>query len=219
MKRRIVSLTLARGGSKGIARKNLVLVNGKPLISYVLTTAKQAGMDEVWVSTEDEEIAEAAVNYGAKISRRPPEMARDHSACEEAIMHFAERVKFDWLVFIQNTSPLVTVRDIKRGLEMMETGEYESVFTATKEHWLPRWTIDVHPENWDPNNRPPRQLMPEKYVENGAFYITTRESLMKSKCRYSGRIGVVEIPLIRSFQIDTAEDLELIELLIKSGVK
>jgi N-acylneuraminate cytidylyltransferase len=158
------------------------------------------------------------MSYGAKISWRPPEMAMDHSPSEEAILHFAERVDFDWLVFIQTTSPLLTVSDIYRGLEMMKSGKYDSVFTATREHWLPRWTLDVQPENWNPNNRPPRQLMPEKYAENGAFYITTKENLMKSGCRYSGRIGVVEIPLIRSFQIDTTEDLELIELLIKNGV-
>ena len=67
---------------------------------------------------------------------------------------------------------------------------------------------------WDIYNRPMRQQVEEHYVENGAFYITTRKRLLDSKLRYSGRIGVVEMPLERSFQIDTYDDLSLIKKLI-----
>ena len=97
---------------------------------------------------------------------------------------------------------------------MIESGEYDSVFTATKEHWLPRWNKNVEPIDWDIYNRPRRQDKPELYTENGMFYITRRENLLTSKLRYSGKIGVVEIPLIDSFQVDTTEDLELIRKII-----
>ena len=74
--------------------------------------------------------------------------------------------------------------------------------------------VFIQPFEWEIDNRPMRQDKPETYIENGAFYITKRKNLLESKLRYSGKIGVVEMPLSRSFQIDTKEDLELIEKLI-----
>lgn len=99
--------------------------------------------------------------------------------------------------------------DINKGLEML--GKYDSVFSAYKEHWIPRWNMDNTPDNWDINNRLMRQDMSEKWVENGAIYITKRECLEKSRLRYSGKIGILEMPQSRSFQIDTLDDLELIK--------
>ena len=92
--------------------------------------------------------------------------------------------------------------------------KYDSVFSAYKEHWQPRWTKDNKPYKWDIKSRPRRQDQPELYVENGAFYITTRENLLQSELRYSGSIGVVEMPLYDSFQVDNENDLELIKRLI-----
>ena len=116
------------------------------------------------------------------------------------------------MVFIQPTSPLIKSADINKGLEMMD--KHDSVFSVTKEHWIPRWTMDVEPYEWEIDNRPMRQDKSETYIENGAFYITKRKNLLESGLRYSGKIGVVEIPLSRSFQIDTLEDLELVEKLL-----
>jgi N-acylneuraminate cytidylyltransferase len=95
---------------------------------------------------------------------------------------------------------------------MMES--YDSVFSAYKEHWIPRWSIDGKPHQWDMNNRPMRQDKEELFVENGAFYITTKERLLSSGLRYSGSIGIYEMPMERSFQIDTLEDLGLIKKLM-----
>ncbi len=96
----------------------------------------------------------------------------------------------------------------------MKKKKLDSIFSVYKEHWIPRWTVEEKPHNWDINNRPMRQDVPERYVENGAFYITTKKSLLKSKLRYSGNIGVYKMPMLRSFQIDTLEDLNLIEKLL-----
>ena len=97
--------------------------------------------------------------------------------------------------------------------------EYDSVFSVTKEHWIPRWTEDVKPHEWEIDNRPMRQDKPELYIENGAFYITKRENLLKSKLRYSGKMGVVEIPLSRSFQVDDKDDLFLIETILAGSMR
>ena len=92
--------------------------------------------------------------------------------------------------------------------------KYDSIFSAYKEHWLPRWTLQNKPHEWETDNRPMRQEKEELFVENGAFYITTYKSLIDSKLRYSGKKGFIEMPLSRSFQIDTHEDLELIKKLL-----
>lgn len=208
---KILSVILARGGSKGIPSKNIVDLNGKPLISYTIEASLQSNVDETWVSTDSSEIASVSSTYGASVIDRPSDISIDTSQSEEALLHFTDNHDFDIMVFIQPTSPLINSEDINKGLEMMD--EYDSVFSVTKEHWIPRWTMDVKPFEWEIDNRPMRQDKPETYIENGAFYITKRKNLLESKLRYSGKIGVVEMPFSRSFQIDIQEDLELIRSL------
>lgn len=221
-KMKIVSITLARGGSKGVPRKNLIDICGNPLLSYVLNSAEQSKhIDERFVSTEDEEIKQVAIKLGASVVDRPQELATDSAKCEDALKHFASLIDFDILCFIQTTSPLVLPSDIDKGIEMVLSGDYDSVFSVTTETWVPKWLeIEnlVKPIDWTPASRPRRQQMPELLIENGAFYITKRENLLESGLRYSGKIGVVKMPLKRSFQIDTEEELGLIRSIIKNGV-
>ena len=211
---KVVSITLARGGSKGIPRKNLVPLSGKPLLYYRIRNAKLSNVVETWVSTDDDEIKQVAKYYGAQVIDRPIELSLDSSKCETALLHFANNVEFDYLVFLQNTSPLVLPEDINRGIELVTSGKYDSVFSGYREHWTGRWTLENEPMNWDPRNRPRRQDVKENYVENGAFYVTSRDNLLTSELRYSGNIGVVEMPFSRSFQIDTLDEVKIIERLI-----
>ena len=208
----IKSLILARGGSKGIPQKNIIDVNGKPLLHYTTTASLESNVNETWVSTDCNEIKDVALDLGCKVIDRPAYISGDNSKSDEALVHFAENVDFDILVFIQPTSPLLLASDINQGLDKMN--EYDSVFSVTEEHWIPRWCKNNQPINWDINNRPMRQDVEETYIENGAFYITTRDQLLKSGLRYGGKIGTVEMPLHRSFQIDTHDDLKLISKLL-----
>lgn len=207
-----VSVILARGGSKAIPKKNITNVNGKPLLWYTAKASLNSAVNETWVSTDCVKIKSVALEIGCKVIDRPEEISGDSSKSDEALVHFAKNVDFDVLIFIQPTSPLLHSDDINRGLDMMN--RYDSVFSACKEHWLPRWTLNVEPDHWDINNRPMRQDMSEKYIENGAFYITTRKQLLSSGLRYGGKIGIVDMPFDRSFQIDTYNDLELIKNII-----
>ena len=200
MNKKIVSVILARGGSKGIPQKNIVDINGQPLISYTIETSINSNVSKTWVSTDDDEIKSISLKYGAKVLDRPLKYATDISKSEDALLHFANNVDFDILVFIQPTSPLLKPKYINEGIKMID--QYDSVFSVYKEHWLPRWSKDIKPINWDINNRPRRQDKNEQYVENGAFYITKKENLIKSNLRYSGNIGIVEMPFEESFQID-----------------
>ena len=218
---KIVSVIPARGGSKGIPKKNLVDINGKPLIYYSIQASKDSCVDETWVSTDCEKIAEVSDFYGARVLMRPPELADDIVMPDEALIHFAEDQDFDILVFIQPTSPLIKSIYIVEAVELLisEKNTYDSVFTAHKYHWLPKWKYeewdDMTPIGWDVKSRPRRQdIDQDVYIENGMFYITTRESLLESNLRYSGNIGVYEIPLKDSFGVDTYDDLELIKRII-----
>tara|TARA_B100001094_G_C18103369_1_gene757024 strand:- start:191 stop:829 length:639 start_codon:yes stop_codon:yes gene_type:complete len=211
---KVVSVILARGGSKGIYKKNIIPLKGKPLISYTIETSLNSLIEQTWVSTDCEEIKKTSKTFGANIIDRPSNISGDNSKSEEALLDFAKQIDFDVVVFIQPTSPLLNSTDINEALEIMKKKKLDSIFSVYKEHWIPRWTVEEKPHNWDINNRPMRQDVPERYVENGAFYITTKKSLLKSKLRYSGNIGVYKMPMLRSFQIDTLEDLNLIEKLL-----
>ncbi len=209
-----VSVILARKGSKGIYNKNLTPVNkNKPLIKYTIDASLLSKVEETWVSTNCDHIADVSEALGAKILWRPTELSTDTATSESALLHFAENVDFKRLVFIQPTSPLLNFKYINKGLSMMDT--YDSVFSAYKEKWSAKFDKKGKPINWDMNYRPRRQDVDDVYVENGAFYITMKDNLLKSRLRYSGNIGIVEMPFSESFQVDDYDDLELIRKLCK----
>ena len=128
---KIVSLIPARGGSKEIPDKNIVNLNGKPLIYYTIQASKNSSIDETWVSTNSSKISVISEGYGANIIKRPHDISKDDSKSEEALIHFAERVDFDIIVFIQATSPLLTSKYINLGLDMMK--KYDS---ASESHYI-----------------------------------------------------------------------------------
>jgi len=203
----VAAIILARGGSKGVKDKNLQKVGGLPLVGISIQNAINAGIDNVYVSTDKNSIGSVASKYGAEVISRPDELSTDMSKSEEALLHFCEKIEHDICVFLQPTSPLLTPDFIKNGLEKMS--DFDSVFSAYKKHWLPEWSENVLPINWSISDRPMRQNVSPTYVENGAFYISKRESILKTKLRYSGNIGIVEMPESQSFQVDTLEDLIL----------
>ena len=212
MNSKAVTVILARGGSKGIPGKNLIKLKGKPLLWYTINASLKSKVFETWVSTDCSDIKKYSLDLGCKVIDRPKEISGDHSKSEEALIHFAENVQFHTLVFIQPTSPLLLSNDINLGLEKMK--RFDSIISVTEEHWLPRWKTNGTPIGWDPKNRPMRQNIETNFVENGAFYITTKKKLFETKLRFGGNIGFVKIPLKRSFQVDTQDDLELISLLL-----
>jgi CMP-N-acetylneuraminic acid synthetase len=212
---KIVSVILARGGSKGVPNKNIKDLCGKPLLSYSIEESMKSLSNETWVSSDSNKILEVSKKYGANTIKRPDELSLDNSKSEDALLHFANNVDFDYLVFIQPTSPFINYKKINEGIEMVTSGDYDSVFTAYKEHWIPRWDLNSNPVNWDINNRPMRQDVEEQYVENGAFYITCKNSLLESKLRYSGNIGVVEMSEMESKQIDTYNDFIFVKNIMK----
>ena len=211
---KIVSVILARGGSKGIPNKNIILIKNKPLIQYSIQASLCSQVDETWVSTDSLSIKKIALDCGAQVLDRPSKLSTDTASSDDALLHFSQHVDFDILVFLQPTSPLILFNDINTGLDLMKQSKYDSLFSVYREHWIPRWSLNLEPYNWDTKKRPMRQEKEELLVENGAIYISTRAQLLSSKLRYGGKIGYIEMPLQRSFQIDTYDDMELIKKLL-----
>lgn len=133
---------------------------------------------------------------------------------DPALLHAAENIDFDILVFIQPCAALIKPKFINKGIKAITEKGYDSSFAVVKESWMPIWDLNVNPIGWEINNRPRRQDMPVWYKEAGMFYITTRTALIKSGLRYSGKIATIEIPLQDSFQVDNQQDLDLIRKML-----
>jgi CMP-N,N'-diacetyllegionaminic acid synthase len=211
---KIVSVILARGGSKSIPKKNLISIKGNPLIYYSIINSKKSIADETWVCSDSDEILKISKEYGAETIKRPKRLATDKSKSDESLLFFADKVEFDILVFIQPTSPLLKTKYINDGINKVKLGEFDSIFSANLEDWLPRWSLGLIPINWDVKKRPMRQDVESCFVENGAFYVTKRKNLLESGLRYSGKIGCVSMPPSESFQLDSYDDLAIIEKLL-----
>lgn len=213
---KICSVILARGGSKGIPNKNIVNLNGHPLVSYVIKTSLESNINETWVSTDSKEIAKISEEYGAKVLIRPFNISGDKDKSELALLHFLENIKCDVLVFIQPTSPLLKAKYINDGIyKLLSNKELSSVFSVFEEHWLPRWGTDRLPIDWSIDNRPMRQDMPTRYVENGAFYISYAKDILQNQLRYNLPLDYVVMSQLDSLGIDTYDDLDLISNIMK----
>ncbi len=220
----------ARGGSKGIPRKNLHPIAGKPLIAWSIETALASdAVTRVIVSTDDNEIAAVAESYGAKIVHRPPELATDTASSESALLHVLDKLAQneqynpDLVVFLQATSPYRLASDIDGAVNLLLSNNYDSVFSGFEGHFIGRWQQDetgcARPLNFDPANRPRRQDNPSEYLENGSIYVFKPFVLKQTGARMGNRIGIYPMPLERSFQIDTIEDLRFLEKLMMPEIQ
>lgn len=226
----VLAVIPARGGSKGIPLKNIIPFCGKPLIAWSIENALRAKcVSRVVVSTDDDKISEISIAHGAEVIKRPDEISGDFDITERALIHVLDRLdeseqyKPDWLVFLQCTSPLLTADDIDAAFEIASVHGYDSVFSAYAQHFMGRWQKadddTVQPVNYDPARRPMRQEVKQEFVENGALYVLRPESLRQNNLRFGRRNGVYVMPLERSFQIDTEEDVYLVEKLFDERCK
>jgi CMP-N,N'-diacetyllegionaminic acid synthase len=202
---KVVTLIPARGGSKGIPRKNIIDICGKPLIAYAIEASLKSDSSETWVSTDDDEIAKISREYGAKVIKRPSEIATDNATSESALLHFANQVKeFDIIIFLQATCPFVIDNDINDAIVLMK--KFDSVVSVSK---FDQFLWVGLKATYDINSRKRRQSREQTFVETGSLFATTRKNLLRSQNRISGKIGFIEVPKWRSIDIDTYEDLEL----------
>lgn len=208
-----------RGGSKGIPRKNLSpIVSGVSLLEWTVRQALTAySRDEVFVSTEDEEMATIAVRSGARVVPRPLQFAQDASPTVEVVNHLLTDVGrdagFEAIAILQVTSPLRTVEDIARSRELIATGRFDSVVSAYEEtachpakmYFVEgEYAVPVSPRYESSR----RQDLPSVFRRNGAIFVVTMGYYERSHRLWGGRTGLVQMPRERSIDIDTLADLE-----------
>jgi CMP-N,N'-diacetyllegionaminic acid synthase len=224
--KRILAVTLARGGSKKIPRKNIKLINNVPLLVYTIKQAQLSKyIDTYVISTEDPEIASVAHKYLVEIHNRPIELAQDTSTSASVIFNVLETYKdFDVIVELMATNPFKTASDIDKAIEKLINTDADSVVGVSRvyDHHPARLKYiendrlcDFYPEI--PESRR-QDLEPAAYVRNGSIYAFTKESFLRN----GSRIGQNCHPLImnedKSINIDDPNDFLLAQILLKPKV-
>lgn len=225
----IVAIIPARGGSKGIPRKNVKLLCGKPLIAYTIEAALSSKcIGRVVVSTEDKEIAEVAGEYGAEVIARPAELARDDTpsflVCQHVIRYLEEIKNFypDVVVVLQPTSPRRIVEDVDRAIEKFLEADCDTVVSVCEAEHPPHWTYTLEGDRMKPvipggEKILRRQDTPKIYRLNGAVYVTRRDIIMNENRVLGNDTRAYIMPIERSIDIDTELDFQFADLLMKKG--
>jgi YrbI family 3-deoxy-D-manno-octulosonate 8-phosphate phosphatase len=214
----VVAIIPARGGSKGVPRKNVRRVGGVPLVGRAVAAARAtASIDRVVVSTDDAEIGAVAEEWGAQVVARPADLAGDTATSESALLHTLDTlaetgVETDILVFLQATSPFIDPRDLDRAIGLVRDGSFDSVFSAIETYGF-LWSADAsgiaRGVNHESSTRPRRQDREPHYLETGAFYVMRAPGFRGARHRFFGRVGVVEVAERSALEIDTEEQLSL----------
>lgn len=225
---KMIALITARGGSKGIHRKNVKDIAGKPLIAYCIAAAKKSGVcDRIIMSTDDEEIADVARVCGAEVPfMRPPELAQDKTPHLPVVIHAVQWLQDnegytpDAVMVMQPTTPLIQAVHIRQGLDTLASTGADSVVSIAEipSHNSPYWAIDLHEDGMmnlllsgDPfrTRIPQRQLLPKAYIQNGGFFLMRRHTLFDASPSLYGErtAGYVMDPYL-SVNIDSLEDWE-----------
>lgn len=219
---RTVAIIPARGGSKGISRKNIVGFRGHPLLAWTIAAARRATqIDRVYVSTDNGEIRDVALRYGAKVIIRPDELSGDEASSESALLHALDIIAAgdaaepERVVFLQATSPLREPGELDRALRLFDAKGFDSLFSGASPEDLCLWKQDpsgLDSLNYDYRNRKRRQDADSAFklwIETGSFYITKTTVLRWTGNRLSGRIGIYPVPFWESYEIDSLEGLDL----------
>jgi CMP-N-acetylneuraminic acid synthetase len=225
----VLALITARGGSKGLHRKNVLPLAGKPLIAWTISAALQShSLSRIVVSTDDEEIAQVAQEWGAEVLfMRPPELAQDdsdHLAVVEHAIRWLEQHEVaypDYIMLLQPTSPLRTAEDINAAIQIAIAYDAVAVVSVctTKHHpYLSRriledGTLAAYVSNDIADFR--RQVLPPAYALNGAIYLNSRKSLLYDRTFQPQGTYAYVMPPERSVDIDTPWDFYLAELILR----
>ncbi len=223
-----VAFIPVRGGSKSIPLKNIKLMCGKPLVYWTVAAACRCeNIDKVYVATDSDKIrdvlleektTEEACFEKLEVIGRSAESASDTASTESAMLEFARDYEFDHIVLIQATSPLLTAADLERGFALYGEPEVDSVLSVVRQKRF-NWAVDADGTakalNYDYFRRPRRQEFEGYCVENGAFYITSKERLINTGNRISGNVKAVEMSEDTFFEIDEPSDWLIIEKMLE----
>jgi YrbI family 3-deoxy-D-manno-octulosonate 8-phosphate phosphatase len=215
----VIAIIPARGGSKGIQRKNARLLAGKPLIAWTIDAAKSARcIAGVFVSTDDAQIAAIAAGCGAQVIHRPADISGDAASSESALLHALEQIDCGITVFLQCTSPLTIADDIDGTVEALRIHDADSALAVTPFH---HFLWDQNSEgavgiNHDKRFRPRRQDRPPQYLETGAVYAMRTAGFRQAKHRFFGKTVTYLMPAERCMEIDEPADLDIASIRLRA---
>ncbi|RLA83863.1 MAG: acylneuraminate cytidylyltransferase family protein [Epsilonproteobacteria bacterium] len=218
----------ARGGSKRLPRKNVLDLNGKPLIAYTIEAGlKSKYIDKVIVSSDDEEILNISKQFGADTIKRPDELASDTSTSFDAIKHTIENVdKYDYIVLLQPTSPLRDEKHIDEAIELLENKKADAIVSVCEMDHSPLWSntldnsLSMKGFLRDEILNKRSQDLEAYYRLNGAIYICDTDKLLEEESfMFKDNIFGFKMDRESSVDIDEEIDLKLAKIIIKSFYK
>lgn len=225
---KVLALITARGGSKGLPRKNVLLAGGKPLVAWTVQAALKAeSVNRVVLSSDDDEIMAAASAAGCEVPfRRPQALANDQASSMDVVIHaLSELLGFDYVVLLQPTSPLRTSSDIDEAFKCMRDHDAPACVSVTEAEQSPYWMYHLSGNDrlhslLEPQpNLSRRQDLPPVYVLNGAIYIAKIDWLLQTRSFLSPETVAYRMPKDRSLDIDDATDFQRFVEIIDSANK
>lgn len=220
-----VAIIPARSGSKGIPRKNLAPLCGRPLIAWSIRQALAAEcVDRVYVSSDSDEILAVAEAEGALPIRRPDAISGDRASSESAWLHTLDEIEAGGdgvalTVAMQATSPIREAGDLDAAIRRYRAESYDSLLSVCEVEDFFTWKLEADGSaqsvNYDWRARKPRQLIEKRYLENGSFYLFPPRLLREGGNRLGGRIGLHVMARHKMFQVDNAEDLTLVAAILR----
>jgi N-acylneuraminate cytidylyltransferase len=214
------AIILARGGSKGILNKNIIDFCGHPLLAWTIMQAKAVKeVDNVWISSDDENILKIGKEYGAIPILRPVALSGDEATSESGWLHALDVIESkskklpEYILAPQVTSPLREVSDFTLALNHIAKTKSDSLMSVLEVEdffmWKKNKEENFESINYDYLNRKNRQAIEKKYLENGSFYIFKSDLIRKLNNRLGGKIAIYKMPRYKMFQIDSIEDIDL----------
>ena len=222
----------ARGGSKRIPRKNIKEFHGKPMIAWSIQAALNSGcIDEVWVSTDDEEIAAIAQTYGAKVPFiRPAHLSDDFATTADVMQHAVQECQIqyqqlpDYVCCLYATAPFVQQQDLLQGFELIQSKDLDYVFSATNYSFPIQRAIKIDSDGkvnmFSPeffNTR--SQDLEEAWHEAGQFYWGTAQAWLQKHTVFSPNSNIISLPSYRVQDIDTLSDWHRAEMIASLMLK
>lgn len=219
-----IAIIPARGGSKRIPQKNIKLFYGKPMIAYSIEVAIASGIfEDVYVSTDDENIAKIAIEYGAKVPFiRPSELADDHTATVPVIKHAIEKLEYEHEIFIDYvcciyaTAPFIDANKLKSAYELLISGDYDYSFPVTEFDYAIQRALAMNLGSrvsmLDVKQYSVRsQDLEPRYHDVGQFYMGTKQAWIDERPILASNSVAIQIPRKHAQDIDTLEDWEFAE--------
>lgn len=216
----ILAVIPARGGSKGIPKKNIRLMNGQPLIAYAIKNGLNSKyITDVVVTTDDKEIEYIAKQYGAEVIKRDPKLADDKTTLDPVIYDAMikdenkKNKKYDIIITLQPTSPVLKTETLDKAIEQFLDSDYDTYISATNKPHL-AWTKNNGKIVPSYEKRVNRQQLPPNYLEAGAFFISKRDNVTENT-RIGKNVSVYEIPEEESTDIDNSIDWVICENILR----